>query len=235
MRAAPSSTGRPLRRCSVIAEIPWAGRLSPSLASSFELSRTTMTAPNPSSVADDDDSLTLSPHRRDFVSLWFAQTISAFGTMLTRVALPLAAIITLDSTPIQLGALQAAEAIPVMLAGLVAGVWVDRLLGWRPVMVWADLGRALTLCWIPIAAFACTPSSSSISSTQRRQASWPCSPHCSIQPTRHTFPSSSGRIASSEATPASRRRRRPRRWRGLRRAAASCRFSALPSRSSSMP
>src|SRR5258705_10138594 len=90
---------------------------------------------------------------RDFTKLWAGQTVSIFGTMLTRIALPLTALLTLNSSPLQQGFLQAIEGGPVLLVGLFAGVWVDRLRR-RPVMIGADLARAALLFSIPVAAFA---------------------------------------------------------------------------------
>ena len=66
-------------------------------------------------------------------------------------ALPLTAILTLDSTPAQLGILTAAATLPSLLVSLPAGAWVDRLRR-RPVLIGADLGRALLLGSIPLAA-----------------------------------------------------------------------------------
>src|SRR5713101_296455 len=90
---------------------------------------------------------------RDFTKLWAGQTVSVFGTMLTRIALPLTALLALNSSPIEQGFLQATEAGPVLLTGLFAGVWVDRLRR-RPVMITADLARAVLLLSIPMSAFA---------------------------------------------------------------------------------
>jgi MFS family permease len=90
---------------------------------------------------------------RDFTRLWAGQTVSIFGTMLTRIALPLTALLTLDSSPLEQGFLQAIQAGPVLVTGLFAGVWVDRLRR-RPVMMAADLARAAFLLSIPAAAFA---------------------------------------------------------------------------------
>lgn len=66
--------------------------------------------------------------------------------------LPLTAAL-LAATPVQMGLLAAAETLPFLLIGLPAGAWVDR---WRrrPVMVLADLGRALVLAAIPAAWLA---------------------------------------------------------------------------------
>ena len=90
---------------------------------------------------------------RDFAKLWAGQTVSIFGSMLTRIALPLTALLALDSTPLEQGFLQAIQAGPVLVAGLFAGVWVDRLRR-RPVLIVADLARAGLLLSIPAAAFA---------------------------------------------------------------------------------
>jgi MFS family permease len=90
---------------------------------------------------------------RDFTKLWAGQTVSIFGTMLTRIALPLTALLALDSSPLEQGFLQAIQAAPVLVTGLFAGVWVDRLRR-RPVMIAADLARAGLLFSIPAAAFA---------------------------------------------------------------------------------
>lgn len=87
----------------------------------------------------------------DFKKLWAGQTVSIFGSMLTRIALPLTAILALNSSPLEQGFLQAAEAAPVLITGLFAGVWVDRLRR-RPVMIAADFARAALLVSIPAAA-----------------------------------------------------------------------------------
>lgn len=73
--------------------------------------------------------------------------------MLTRIALPLTALLSLNSSPLQQGLLLAVEAVPVLAAGLFVGVWVDRLRR-RPLMIAADLARAAVLASIPVTAFA---------------------------------------------------------------------------------
>ena len=87
----------------------------------------------------------------DFVKLWTATTVSVFGSLVTRTALPFTAILALDATPWQVGALHACEIGAQMLTGLAAGVWVDRARR-RPIMIASDLGRAIVLVWIPVAA-----------------------------------------------------------------------------------
>jgi MFS family permease len=87
----------------------------------------------------------------DFLRLWSGQTVSQFGSQVTQLALPLTAAITLQATALQMGILGAAEFAPFLLFGLFAGVWADR----RPrrrILVAADLGRALLLGLIPLAA-----------------------------------------------------------------------------------
>lgn len=88
---------------------------------------------------------------QDFVRLWGAATVSTFGTLVTRTALPFVAIIVLHASPLNIGLLSVAEFGPGFLVGLVAGVWVDRLAR-RPIMIACDLGRALLLASIPLAA-----------------------------------------------------------------------------------
>ncbi|HEU5430723.1 MAG TPA: MFS transporter [Thermomicrobiales bacterium] len=87
----------------------------------------------------------------DFFRLWTASTVSIFGTLITRTALPFAAILVLGAGPLALGALSIAQLLPAFAIGLVAGAWVDRLRR-RPIMIAADLGRAALLATIPAAA-----------------------------------------------------------------------------------
>ena len=90
-------------------------------------------------------------HNRSFLRLWLAQGVSHAGTSITNVALPLTAVLLLGATPAQMGLLDIAGSLPNLLFGMVAGVWVDRT-GRRPILVGADLGRAVLLGSIPIAA-----------------------------------------------------------------------------------
>jgi predicted MFS family arabinose efflux permease len=89
----------------------------------------------------------------DFRKLWLAQTISALGTWLG--ALGLLAILHLEATPAQMGVLETLRSLPVLLLGLFAGAWVDRAQrapGRRPLLIWADLGRAVLLGAVVVAA-----------------------------------------------------------------------------------
>ncbi|MFD9942545.1 MFS transporter [Nonomuraea sp. NPDC059023] len=88
----------------------------------------------------------------DFSRFAVANAVTQAGTQVTFVALPLAAVLTLDAGPFQLGLLTAAEMIAFLLVGLPAGVWVDRLRR-RPILVWTDLIRGFALLSIPVAAW----------------------------------------------------------------------------------
>jgi MFS family permease len=86
----------------------------------------------------------------DFMRLWSAQTISQFGSQVTLLALPLAAIVVLDASAFEVAALSAAEGAPWLLFSLPVGAWVDRVLR-KPILVVADVGRALVLLSVPLA------------------------------------------------------------------------------------
>ena len=62
-----------------------------------------------------------------FVKLWGAATVSTFGSLVTRTALPFTAILLLDASPSAISVLRVAELLPGFIFGLVAGAWVDRL------------------------------------------------------------------------------------------------------------
>ncbi len=91
----------------------------------------------------------------DFMKLWTGQTISEFGSRITREALPLVAVIVLAASPAEMGILTAISALPVLLFSLAAGVWVDRVRR-RPVMIAADIARLLILLSVPFAALTGT-------------------------------------------------------------------------------
>ena len=85
-----------------------------------------------------------------FVRIWTAATVSIFGSLVTRIALPLAAILVLGSGAVEIAVLRSLDLVATLIFGLVAGAWVDRLRR-RPVLIWADLGRAALLGSIPVA------------------------------------------------------------------------------------
>src|SRR4051812_40527771 len=88
---------------------------------------------------------------RDFLKLWISETVSQFGSQITLLALPLTAVVLLNASAFEMGLLRAAASAPFLLIGLLAGVWVDRHRR-RPILLGANLGRALLLAVIPLAA-----------------------------------------------------------------------------------
>jgi MFS family permease len=87
----------------------------------------------------------------DFVKLWIGQTISEIGSRITIVALPLIAVLVLKATPFQMGLLAGIGGFASLLFGPAAGLCVDRLPR-RPILIATDLGRAIVLGSIPLAA-----------------------------------------------------------------------------------
>jgi MFS family permease len=85
----------------------------------------------------------------DFLKLWSAETISQFGTQVSGLAIPLAAIIVLHASAFEVASLNTVQFLPFLLFALPAGVWVDRLRR-RLILVLGDLGRALALATIPL-------------------------------------------------------------------------------------
>src|SRR5215213_6384983 len=88
----------------------------------------------------------------DFRKLWAAQSVSLFGSEITALALPLMAVLLLDASPVQMGLLAAAGTAPFLLCSLHTGVWVDRRQR-RPVLIAADIARAVLLLSIPLTAW----------------------------------------------------------------------------------
>jgi len=87
---------------------------------------------------------------RDFRLLWAARTVSSAGDRITLLALPSTAILVLGASAGQVGALNAVAFLAWPVLGLFVGVWVDRLRR-RPILIAADLGRALLIGSIPAA------------------------------------------------------------------------------------
>ena len=77
----------------------------------------------------------------DFLKLWTGQTVSRLGSVVTRTALPLVALLVLGAGPREMAYLVIAGSAGVLLVGLFAGAWVDRLRR-RPLLVWTDVIRA---------------------------------------------------------------------------------------------
>ncbi|MDB4954580.1 MAG: hypothetical protein JWO36_2149 [Myxococcales bacterium] len=87
----------------------------------------------------------------DFMRLWSAQAISAFGSRITRTALPIIAVKTLGVSETVVGMLAALQLAPGVVLALFAGGFVDRGHK-RRILIGADVFRAvvvlsLTLAW----------------------------------------------------------------------------------------
>ena len=82
--------------------------------------------------------------------LWTAQTIEAVGGEFTTIAMQTLAILLVRAGPMEIGILFGLQTLPVPILGMFVGVWADR---WRrrPIMIAANLGRMITLGWVPIA------------------------------------------------------------------------------------
>ncbi|WP_405061504.1 MFS transporter [Kribbella sp. NBC_01505] len=88
----------------------------------------------------------------DFRRLWAADLLSQLGSRLSMIAIPLLAVLTLNASTLQVSLLRTCETAAWLLLGLFAGAWVDRV-RCLPVLVAADLGRAVLFASIPIAAW----------------------------------------------------------------------------------
>jgi MFS family permease len=90
---------------------------------------------------------------RDFVIIWSAGTVSAMGSQVTIIAVPFLALTMLGASVFQVSLLIAMEMLPFLLFTLPAGAWLDRVRR-RPVLVGADIARAVVLLSIPVAYVA---------------------------------------------------------------------------------
>lgn len=88
-------------------------------------------------------------HNRDYMLLWSGQVVSVIGTGATQIVYPLL-ILALTDSPAAAGVAAALGSIPYIIFSLPAGALIDR---WdrKRVMIYCDLGRALTLITIPLA------------------------------------------------------------------------------------
>lgn len=90
--------------------------------------------------------------RTDFGRLWMAQSVSALGSRVTRTALPVLAILSVDGTPLELGILAAVSTGPGAIVALLAAGRIDRAQK-RSVLIGADLVRAVLILTLPLAAW----------------------------------------------------------------------------------
>ena len=87
----------------------------------------------------------------DFLRLWAAQAVSAFGSRITRTALPIIAITTLHQPESIVGVLVAGQLAPGVLLALFVGGFIDRG-NKRRILIVADLVRAVAVASLTVAA-----------------------------------------------------------------------------------
>jgi MFS family permease len=90
-----------------------------------------------------------------FVRFWAGRSISIFGSLITRMALPFVAILVLDAGAVEVAFVRSVDLAAALVFGLFAGAWVDRLRR-RPVLIWSDIIRAVLLATIPLSYLAGT-------------------------------------------------------------------------------
>lgn len=81
-----------------------------------------------------------------------AESVSNFGTMLSRLAIPWLAALQLQATPLQMAALLMADVVAAALGSLWLGSAIDRH-GKRSVMLWADGARCGLFALLALAAW----------------------------------------------------------------------------------
>jgi MFS family permease len=88
---------------------------------------------------------------RDYMLLWSGQVISVIGTGSTQIVYPLL-ILSLTGSAAAAGISTALYSVPYLVFSLPAGALIDR---WdrKRVMIYCDIGRALTLASIPLAMY----------------------------------------------------------------------------------
>ncbi|WP_217428483.1 MFS transporter [Microlunatus speluncae] len=89
--------------------------------------------------------------RPGFVRFWTAETVSAFGSGITALAIQVLVVEQLAAGATGVGLVNAARWLPYLLLGIIVGVLVDRARR-RPVLVGTDLLRGLLLIMIPVLA-----------------------------------------------------------------------------------
>src|SRR3954452_21409031 len=91
--------------------------------------------------------------RPAFRTFFLGQSVSLVGDQVTMLALPLVAVLAIHADAAQMGYLATAALLPNLLLSLHAGAWVDRRGSHRKTMLVADLGRALLIATVPLAAW----------------------------------------------------------------------------------
>lgn len=89
---------------------------------------------------------------RNFLRLWTGESVSAIGSQVSGIAIPLIGATMLNATATEMGLLSTFGFAPFLLLGLLAGAWVDRVRR-RPILIMGNIGRALLLLSIPVAGY----------------------------------------------------------------------------------
>lgn len=84
-----------------------------------------------------------------FALFWSAVTLRGFGGAISAVAVQVLIVTVLNSTPVEIGVLNALGVAPYLVLGLIVGALMDR---WRRqrVLLITTIGRALLLAAIPV-------------------------------------------------------------------------------------
>jgi MFS family permease len=88
---------------------------------------------------------------RDFVLLWVGEATSRIGVQIALVAYPLL-VLALTGSAAKAGLVAFARTVPWLLFSLPAGALIDRF-NRKSIMIFADLGAAVALLSIPVAAW----------------------------------------------------------------------------------
>jgi MFS family permease len=89
--------------------------------------------------------------RPDFRLIWLGETTSSLGSSISRLALPLVAVVTLDAGTFAVAVLAAASWLPWLVVGLPAGAWVDRVAR-RPLLLVCNAVSLVFLLSVPVVA-----------------------------------------------------------------------------------
>jgi MFS transporter len=108
-------------------------------------------------VTDDHERPAPAWSSRNFRRLWRGSAASTLGSEVAEIALPLFALVTLSASAAQASTLRIAQFLPFLLATVPAGLLVDRFQRSRlRLMIGADLGRAVLVALLPVAAWTGT-------------------------------------------------------------------------------
>lgn len=86
-----------------------------------------------------------------FRRLWIGDALSKVGGQVPLLAVPVLAAVGLGASTWQVALLGTSAYLPLLLIGLPVGAWADRMRR-RHVLVLADVGRAVALLYVPVAA-----------------------------------------------------------------------------------